>query len=993
MFVWISEELRANKFTDWRKVRVIDLTQIIRDMRERSTDSALHISLQVYPRARNEDEFYMPFVLDLDGDPRVIWEQYMPRIRQILRNGGLEWTEYFSGSKGFHIITNEWGSNDPSVYANRLFAELINTEIGADLADTQIHRKKLLRCPGSFNFKGQRYKIKTEPDMTFLQILDAALKPKARREMHHGIPIPPGHEEASEFPLTEKPLLRALLSDAQATLELRRSQPKAKIKFDLTEVGKKATQEGRMPLEAPVCVQDLYANHIRLYGSRNRATMVLAAYLKTIGMPLERAESLLCEWAERCPAHLTQADPRRIESSTKSCVRAVYRSEKYGFACPFILALGSEANPIECRRAACSVPDELQKMTVPPSARLSELSDVSIKGKRIEVPGIVISLGVEDYWIPHEVEVVCAEPGSKDHCNMCELNYRTFKVTVSSTTNLALKFIAAPPAKARDILAEYLNIAKCEKITPRVRSYSFAYFASVAEDPDFTVQSSVQERPRMMIILNENVSAGRSYYLRGQVHQHPKTSAIRFISDEVRSRERLLDKPPSDEEMKVLEQLRVPPDYESIRERWSLIAEDLERITGIRRRKEMLMAMDLTYHSPLHIVLGDDMYRGWMQIYIIGDTAQGKSVAADRLMRFYGFGARISGEMATRTGLVYSVQDLGDGYNIIWGLLPLNDRGLVVIDEAQALSQDDFAQMSDLRESGTVTVERVRRGRTLARVRLIFIANPKRSAGLRAYPFPIEALLETLKEPADIRRLDFAVALLRGVVPPSEINAFYDRAPKFLDPIVASTLIHFAWTLPPERIRFSKDAVEALSKYSGILQEVYSSAIPLVSPDQRVKLARCSAALAVRMFNYHGKEIIVREGHVQAVAEFINEVYAGELRYFDYSATVQAEKLSDSEYANIRNDYQVVFRDSIFTLQSGEFARKLLLNPKFSQQNISDLLGVELRDARRLISFMLKYELVKRSRPYGYELTNRGVEFFRRYRDELEAPEFQGILD
>ena len=119
------------------------------------------------------------------------------------------------------------------------------------------------------------------------------------------------------------------------------------------------------------------------------------------------------------------------------------------------------------------------------------------------------------------------------------------------------------------------------------------------------------------------------------------------------------------------------------------IASDVtEHITQIygEHRVLALLGKLLVFHSLLDFRFdGECLRRGWLQMGEIGDTGQGKTQQVGRLMDSTGMGESIDGVSATRTGLAYSFQKLSDLWFLVWGKYPLNNGGLLFIDEAQNL--------------------------------------------------------------------------------------------------------------------------------------------------------------------------------------------------------------------------------------------------------------------------------------------------------------------
>ncbi len=201
-------------------------------------------------------------------------------------------------------------------------------------------------------------------------------------------------------------------------------------------------------------------------------------------------------------------------------------------------------------------------------------------------------------------------------------------------------------------------------------------------------------------------------------------------------------------------------DGESAWSKLKLIAADVtEHITQIYgdHRVLGLLGKLLVFHSLLKFRFdGELLKRGWLEMVEIGDTGQGKTQQVDRVMDGTGLGECIDGVSATRTGLAYSFQKLSDSWFLIWGKYPLNDGGLLFIDEAQNLDSEDINKIRKGRSDGKITADGVRSGEHPTRTRLIMSCNPRYYGVVDDQLFGIELLKQTFKD-EDIRRFDFAL--------------------------------------------------------------------------------------------------------------------------------------------------------------------------------------------------------------------------------------------
>jgi DNA replicative helicase MCM subunit Mcm2 (Cdc46/Mcm family) len=146
--------------------------------------------------------------------------------------------------------------------------------------------------------------------------------------------------------------------------------------------------------------------------------------------------------------------------------------------------------------------------------------------------------------------------------------------------------------------------------------------------------------------------------------------------------------------------------------------------------------------------------RGWGELLIIGDSGQAKTTIVERMMHHYRLGELHSGESSRRTGLVYNLQQNNKRWFLVWGAFPLNDGGLLTIDELSGLNEEDLAVMSDVRSSGIAKATGVITAETTSRTRAIYISKDK---------INFNKLLEYAKKfdsQAVIKRLGYLIEIL-----------------------------------------------------------------------------------------------------------------------------------------------------------------------------------------------------------------------------------------
>jgi hypothetical protein len=364
-------------------------------------------------------------------------------------------------------------------------------------------------------------------------------------------------------------------------------------------------------------------------------------------------------------------------------------------------------------------------------------------------------------------------------------------------------------------------------------------------------------------------------------------------------------------------------------------------ITKIKERPDLHIAIDLVFHSvPSFYFNNEYIHRGMLDALIIGDTRCGKGYVTERLSKFYGVGEVASGENCTFAGLVGGLQQVGKQWIVTWGLIPLNNERLVIIDEASALSEEEFGHMSRVRSEGVAEISKIVKEQTQANTRLVWLSNPRSGRPLRSYNTGVEAIKELIRNNEDISRFDFALTVATDEVSSEVINTLQEvedlddkgRFPNHL----CRQLIIWAWSRSPDQIVFRKRAVNEVLKESIAFGKRYSSEIPLVQGENiRVKIAKIAAAVAARTFSTDksGERIIVAPHHVKFATSFLRMIYGKSSMGYDLFSKTSAAASVIVDKREVKKTLRTISQNPS-VLISG-----LLEMHHITKQNLTDFLG------------------------------------------------------
>ena len=391
------------------------------------------------------------------------------------------------------------------------------------------------------------------------------------------------------------------------------------------------------------------------------------------------------------------------------------------------------------------------------------------------------------------------------------------------------------------------------------------------------------------------------------------------------------------------------------------------RIAG---RGEAKLAGMLAWVSPTWIIINDERRAGVLRVLFFGDPRTGKGRTGCYLHEKLGLGKHAIGETSSRTGLSYTIEP--DQPMIIWGALVEADKTILVVEALHKFPPDDMATLREALVKLCVEVRRRVTAKAWARTRIIADANPRKE--MAAYPFRCMALrdLECFKDAVDITRWDLLIPFCAGDVSEGEmVKAITEGKDDLQFLQLFRKLVLWAWSLRPEDITFTKEAINKARECFEEKKRNYASPdIPVIHEDTFFVLLKLAAAFAVLTFSTpDGKRLEVREEHVRLADEFMEKII-DMLELPEYIAWRGCGALTEEEYAAFSSEVKEsdVLKSVMEILLSGpatstELANQTGHNPSWIRNKIAQLkaLGLVSRTSK------------------GYVLTTKGVQAWRRF--------------
>lgn len=609
---------------------------------------------------------------------------------------------------------------------------------------------------------------------------------------------------------------------------------------------------------------------------------------------------------------------------------------------------------------------------------LSEIAKAKFHNLPIRIRAVVTGKSATPYKIPRIIEVKCLGCGD-DACKF----RKKLELEVEAKDERFLLFIDITTARLLASVKMMFAIP-CRKLSVKVLKTQNVLRIFVSQPPgeDRTKWMSAQTS----YFVGHDIDSNHTYYLSGYSTVDPKTQIATYVffsadkaKSDIESFELTKDVRSELEEFK--------QDCDNVDEVFAFLGELYEsyalNVTKIYGRFLLHLAVDLVFHSALEFILpGGKAQPARLDAIVLGDTRCGKGHVAEGLSRYYGIGEVVGAENCTFAGLVGGAQQISSHWVISWGRIPLNDRGLVIVDEASELKDTDWTRLSRIRSEGIAEVTKIQQQITNARCRLLFLANPP-SKAMANYTFGIHALRDLVHAPEDIARFDFACIVSHEEVSIEEINKQYGTTKEMFTQVQERDLIMWIWSREASQIRFTDEAMDEIFITSNRLGKFYDIGIPLIQGENvRFKLAKIAIAFAGRLNSaeHNGSTIKVKRLHVKCAAAFIRALYTADVNgYYDHSW--QRKELNPNLQQTNISALVAYFN----AYQSQDDAYQYLLNNTYiNSRDVQEHLNVSPQTATEIMSKLIKFKcIVKKDTSAGSSSYLKTSHFTKWLRDRV----------
>lgn len=562
----------------------------------------------------------------------------------------------------------------------------------------------------------------------------------------------------------------------------------------------------------------------------------------------------------------------------------------------------------------------------PIKVHLSQADNPRYIGKQICTDVMVVGKNLGAFGYPKKMEFNCARDNDKtcEACSMAMKNGLQLLEFKDDNRNI-LKLIDCTDKQQMDIIKSEFGIhSKCHSFELEVIENGSVEILRLQPELDSADENTVHKNLDVYY-LGHGLKANLSYHVRGTTVTHPVGQEITIlVSEAIPSQDNVSSFMMTDELHEALKTFQ-PAEGQTVHEKFDHIQEDLmNNVTHMYGREDVIGAVDMVYHSVGSFNFQKEhVMRGWVEALVIGDTRTGKSETAQTLANHYKMGEFITGENTTFAGLIGGAQQIKNQWFISWGKIPLNDKRLIVIDEASGLSQNAIGDMSGVRSSGVAQIVKIETEKTHARTRLIWISNPREGDSLENYSYGVQAVSRLIGKNEDVARFEFVVSCATKEVDPMLIHRMeedIEHVPHVYTSDLCRQLILWVWSRGTEDVVFTDASVRLVMKLSMEMARDYVSSMPLVEgANQRIKLARIAVAVACRVYSTDdGYNVVVEPEHVQYAHDFLQQVYRKQsLGYWNMSKQIRRQEQLAEEarplvlrFLQQNQDVARAFRDS-----------------------------------------------------------------------------------
>lgn len=621
--------------------------------------------------------------------------------------------------------------------------------------------------------------------------------------------------------------------------------------------------------------------------------------------------------------------------------------------------------------------------------KVGESSLAEYNGRPIKMRAMVSGKDTTPFVVPRKIEAWCDQNNGDacQSCGMCVRYHGKAKIEFKDNDRSTLGLIKCSDNQQKGTIAAKLGIrSRCTRWNMQIEESMNIEQVYVIPEISGKLQQNEEGEyvTRTVYAMKHGIKPNSVYKFDGYAYSDYRDQRATALFGTAEEAEVSIDKFDLSDEQMIRLLIFQPKDGQTPNDKMHEIAKEMEKVHRIRGREALQIVYDLGWHSALSFnCFGQPQFKGWVEVFVVGDSGMGKTTMFNALCDWYRAGQRVQAEQSSSAGLIGGLTRRGDDWVINWGPVVLNDRRLLGLDEWSGVAEEDAERMTDVRSTGVAEIVKIHREKAYARTRLVFMSNPKDGRPLSGYEHGVESIRTLFKKAEDVRRIDIAITVQSGDVKLDTLNVIEEEGREnscAFSSDDCSALVLWAWSRKVEHIKISMAAQEALIGGAMYLSKKYTSHIPLIEPaDVRWKLARLATAAAARLFSTaDGVHLHVEDVHAIFAINILDEIYSSpSMGYERYSARRNA---AEQWVQNHRDE----IIDGIKTLMENpaELVELLMGESYVSIKDMEYQLGVDRQKIKDILLFLTKQKCLFRT-TRGYRKTPVFITLLREIEDTL----------
>jgi 5S rRNA maturation endonuclease (ribonuclease M5) len=604
-----------------------------------------------------------------------------------------------------------------------------------------------------------------------------------------------------------------------------------------------------------------------------------------------------------------------------------------------------------------------------PLVDLWDVPEGKYSGKRLSTRAIMMGKFSTPMEVPTAIHVECINPSPDSTiCASCPYfkdgNHERWWTLGEDNLKDVLELVEVNSTQQHKTIKRLLRIPTNCPNPPRYQIRERKHVTKVIFSPDVDTEnelSGFKSAEQHAYVIGKNLEDGGRYRLFFKRYAHPldKQKIVMVVDDFEQSDNSTNAFKMTPEILQELSQFQMTPE-DAMKLRYELA----KKVVGTFTHPMVVNCVNLTFHSPLQFKLYGKYSKTPFEVVIVGESRTGKTETAQFLEMFYGLGNFTAVKNAKTTGLLGGVDKLPSGeYRIKWGKIPLNHKGLIILDEMSGLSKETMATLTDMRSEGVAVIEKIISGKAPAKARIIWTTNTRTNAegntrAIDEYPNGVKIILELVGSAEDIARFDFCYIMPNDgkLIPPRfEDEEIMDNLTK-LDNTPHRHLIQWVWSRNADQTKFDRGVDRYIWNVSMQLNEIYNCQYQFFGRELPKKLGKLAASVAAMCFSHDGtgEVILVKKEHVDWAVQFMKDIYDNDT--FRLAEFVAGEKklIEPTEESNIEVNKLMKKYPMFFKL--------LLENDECNPYGLKAATGIGDDEYKYIVSTMFQHGLLKQSK-------------------------------